>query len=110
MPNQTYYINMTGGGSNWKYAWNAKTEKYDNIAAGLGITATQPDEQGMVFGANNPKPAVIRLNLEDPNTNEAAGSQIVMCSDADFAAVKAGSLNGLTTNGKRITSASAIRG
>ena len=105
-----YYINLNGGGgATFKYAWYAEGAKYDAIAAALGITAAGANETGLVFGANNPKPPVVRLNLEDGG-GLAAGSQTVFVDPANYGAVLGGSLNGQTTNGKTIRSASAIRG
>lgn len=106
---EIYYINLNGGGgSTFKYAWYATTEKYDGIATDAGITKAGANETGLVFGANSPKPPSVRLNLEASGV--AAGSQTIFVDPANYAAVLGGSLNGKQTNNKTIRSASAIRG
>lgn len=102
MARVTYFIPLNVGGSTVKYAWDADDNKYQTIAADLGITAAGPGEPGLVFGANSPKPPKIRINFED------GGSQLVFCDPNQMASVLGGSVSGKTSNGRTISKAGVI--
>lgn len=63
---QIYYIDLGGGLANvgsFKYAWRAKKGAYDDIGSAMGVKAAKDTEKGLIFGANSPKPAKVRINL-----------------------------------------------
>lgn len=62
---QIYYIDLGGGLANigaFKYAWRAKTGSYDDIGKDMGVNTAKDTEKGLIFGANSPKPARVRIN------------------------------------------------
>jgi hypothetical protein len=61
---QVYYINLGGSVGNAgaiRYAWRGKKDSYKNIAAGLGVVLAKDTDKGLMFGANSPKPAMVRI-------------------------------------------------
>lgn len=63
---QIYYIDLGGGLANvgaFKYAWRARKGSYDNVESAMGVKKASDTEKGLIFGANSPKPAKVRINL-----------------------------------------------
>ncbi len=95
-----YYVQT---GQKINLAWRAESNKYSSIAATLGIKKATNSTTGLVFGANQPRLARVRLNFE------GGGSQIVFCAPDKVAdATEGGKLVGKTSNGKKIRSASLV--
>lgn len=62
-----FYVNLGGGLANvgsFRYAWRAKKDAYDNIGAGLGVVKAKDTDKNLIFGANHPKPAKVRINFD----------------------------------------------
>jgi hypothetical protein len=92
---QIYYINMGGTVGNlgaFRYAWRARKDAYDNIGAGLGVVKAKDTDKGLIFGANSPKPARVRLSLAD-------GTSVIRFCEPDKLS---GVLTGGTINGKLV--------
>jgi hypothetical protein len=69
---QIYYINLGGTIGNigaMRYAWRARKNLYKNIAADLGVKEAKDAEEGLMYGANDPRPAVVRIHYTDSNGN-----------------------------------------
>ncbi|TAE54904.1 MAG: hypothetical protein EAZ76_07995 [Nostocales cyanobacterium] len=86
------YIEMKGGGSSFKYAWHAVS--YGSIAAKLGIKVAKPTEQGLVFGANSPKPPEIRISYYKQGNKGDTGSTTRFCALDKLDDVLNGSIRG----------------
>lgn len=97
---QIYYINIGGGiadvGS-FKYAWRSSKDSYKGIADSLGVKEAKDTEQGLIFGANNPRPAEIRISY----THSSGETRTVtrFCEPDKLSSVTTGG----TINGKKIT-------
>lgn len=124
MARKTYYIEISGS----KLAWTAEENKYKNIMGVLGIKVANNSTTGLIFGANRPRMARVRVNFESSggvavggsaNTSgvtasASAGSgrgssQIVFCAlDKVKAATYDNKLKGKLSNGKKIKSASLV--
>ena len=87
-----HYIAMKGGGSNFKYAWHAVS--YGSISNALGIKVASPSEQGLVFGANSPKPPEIRISYFKKGNKGETGSTTRFCALDKLDDVLNGSLRG----------------
>jgi len=124
MARKTYYIEISGS----KLAWTAEENKYKNIMGVLGIKVANNATTGLIFGANRPRMARVRLNFEttagisasgSANANGASASigagygrgssQIVFCAlDKVKQATYDNKLKGKLSNGKKIKSASLV--
>lgn len=60
MASQVYYIKL----KSVKYAFRAPKDAYKGLESGLGVIKAKETEDGLVFGANSPKPARVRINFE----------------------------------------------
>lgn len=66
----TLYINLGSGLGGAiapvKYGWRVTGDTLSgkSIRAALGIKVAKEAEKGIVYGANNPKPARVRINFE----------------------------------------------
>jgi hypothetical protein len=61
---QVYYINLGGSVGNigaMRFAWRGKKNLYKNIADGLGVVLAKDTDTALMFGANNPRPALVRI-------------------------------------------------
>lgn len=114
MARKTYYIEISGS----KLAWDAPEDKYKNIAGVLGIKVANNSTTGLIFGANRPRMARVRLNFDPGLGVTVAGasvgdgcrsSQIVFCAlDKVKEATYDGQLKGKLSNGRKIKSASLV--
>jgi len=66
MASTVYYIKLGQGlGFNdLKYAFRTPKDAYKGINRELGVIKAKEGEKGLVFGANKPKPATVRINFE----------------------------------------------
>lgn len=64
----TYFIKLGSGLGGAvapiKYAFYAPKDAYKGLAKDLGVEKAKQTERGLVFGANQPKPARVRINFE----------------------------------------------
>lgn len=101
-----YYINIGGGVGNvgaFKYAWKAPKDSYDGIAAELGVKKANDNEPGLIYGANSPKPAKVRINYKvGTGANSSTRSVTRFCEPDQVSAV--------TTGGKLNNKKIKIRG
>ena len=96
---QVYYINLGGTVGNagaMRYAWRGKKDAYKNIAAGLGVVLAKDTDKGLMFGANSPKPAQVRIGYTDANGNSK--STVRFCEPDQLNSVTTGG----ALNGKKI--------
>ncbi|MEH2312346.1 MAG: hypothetical protein V7K35_13325 [Nostoc sp.] len=66
-----WYINLGGSVGDigaMRYAWRGKKTSYKNIGDGLGVKQAKDTDTGLMFGANSPKPAKVRISYTDANT------------------------------------------
>jgi hypothetical protein len=59
-----YYINIGGTLGDTgavRYGFRAPTDAYDNIGAELGVVEVKDTDNGILFGANFPKPIKVRI-------------------------------------------------
>lgn len=93
---QVYYINIGGGLANIgavRWAWRGKKNLYKNIDKDLGVVLAKDNDKGLVYGTNNPRPALVRINYTDDTG--AARSTIRFCEPDKLNAVTlGGALNG----------------
>lgn len=68
MASTVYYINLGAGiggaVSPIKYAFRAPKDAYKGLMTAMGVKEAKENEKGLVFGANSPKPARVRINFE----------------------------------------------
>ncbi len=117
----TFYIAMSqsvGKGDNghsqgtgaFKLAWRAPIETYPKeIAAQLGVTAVDEakPEPGLVFGANSPRPARVRINVQ--KSQGQSSSYTLFANPQKIPALINGNvLKGKTFRGGTITTVSLI--
>ncbi len=117
----TFYIAMSqsvGKGDNghsqgtgaFKLAWRAPIDAYPKeIAAQLGITAVDEakPEPGLVFGANSPRPARVRINVQ--KSQGKSSSYTLFANPQKIPALINGNvLKGKTFKGGTITTVSLI--
>lgn len=76
----------------FKYGWNS--ENYGSIARDLGVKVAKPKETDIVYGANNPKPPVIRISFFVRGNNGATRSTTRFCDPKQLGKVILGALNG----------------
>lgn len=96
---QVYYINLGGTVGNAgaiRFAWRGKKDAYKNIADGLGVILAKDTDKGLMFGANSPRPAMVRIGYT--GSDGSSKSAIRFCEPDK--------INGVTTggdlNGKKI--------
>lgn len=109
-----YYIRLGAGLANIgavKYAFRAPENAYKGIEKELGVIKAKEKEPGLVFGANSPRPAKVRINYE------GGGATTRFCDPAKLESVTiGGSLNRKTVNiadrfrNKKISSVTTITG
>jgi hypothetical protein len=90
---QVYYINLggtVGNAGSMKFAWRGKKTAYKNIAGELGVVFATDTEKGLMFGANSPRPALVRIGYIDANGNSKS---VIRYCEPD-------KLNGVNTGGK----------
>jgi hypothetical protein len=61
---QVYFINLGGTVGNvgaMRFAWRGKKDAYKNIASELGVVLAKDTDSGLMFGANSPRPAEVRI-------------------------------------------------
>lgn len=88
MASTTYYIELGAGLGGAmapiKYAFYAPKDAYKGLASAMGVKVAKQDERGLVFGANQPKPARVRINFE------GGGSTTRFCDPGKVEAVTVG--------------------
>lgn len=111
----TYYIRLGSGLGGAiapiKYAFYTSKENYKGLEKALGVVKAKENEKGLVFGANNPKPARVRINFE------GGGSCIRFCDPGKLESVTYGgalnkkkvSIPGLFNN-KKISRVTIVSG
>lgn len=110
-----YYIKLGAGIAGFahpvKYAFRAQSENYKGLEKELGVVKAKENEAGLVFGANSPKPATVRINFE------GGGSCLRFCDPGKLEAVTVGGkLNKKKVqipgvfNDKKISTVTAVRG
>lgn len=88
-----FFISM----GKWKYAWSTRAGAYDGIASSLGVKEVGAGEQDVVYGANFPKPPVVRISyIEGSGANATVRSVTRFCSPDNIKNVLNGSLRGKT--------------
>lgn len=111
----TYYIKLGAGVGGavvpFKYAFRAPENAYKGLESQLGVVRAKEAEGGLVYGANSPKPARIRINFE------GGGSTTRFCDPGKLEGVTiGGKLNRKTVNisdrfrNKKISSVTAVQG
>ncbi|MDZ8136324.1 MAG: hypothetical protein RM049_13610 [Nostoc sp. DedQUE04] len=96
---QVYFINLGGSVGNigaMRFAWRGKKNLYKNIADGLGVVLAKDTDSGLMFGANNPRPAQVRIGYTDANGNSK--STIRFCEPDKIGDVTTGG----KLNGKKV--------
>ncbi|MEH2337096.1 hypothetical protein [Nostoc sp.] len=96
---QVYYINLGGTVANigaMRFAWRGKKNLYKNIAAGLGVVLAKDTDKALMFGANNPRPAEVRIGYTDASGNSK--STVRFCEPDSIASVTTGG----TLNKKKV--------
>jgi len=93
---QIYYINLGGGIADlgaMRYAWRGAKSTYENIAPELGVNVAKDTDDGLIYGANNPRPAEVRIGYTD--STGSARSVVRFCEPDKLGSVTTGgSLNG----------------
>lgn len=91
---QIYWVNLGGGLANAgsvRYAWRGKKNLYKNIAETLGVVLGKDSDEALVFGANSPNPAKVRIYYT--KNDGSAASTIRFCEpDKINAATTGGAL------------------
>lgn len=71
---QVYFIKLGSGLGGAlapvKYAFRAPKDAYKGLEKDLGVEKAKEKESGLVFGANSPKPARVRVNFEGGGSTE----------------------------------------
>lgn len=111
----TYYIKLGAGIGGavapFKYAFRAPKDAYKGLLGELGVVEAKANESGLVFGANSPKPARVRINFE------GGGSTTRFCDPGKLEGVTIGGKLGKKTvnisdrfRNKKISTVTAIQG
>jgi hypothetical protein len=110
-----YYIKLGSGLGGAvapiKYAFRTQDENYKGLEKELGVIKAKESEKGLVFGANYPKPATVRINFE------GGGSTTRFCDPSKLENVTYGgalnkkkvSIPGIFNN-RKISSVTTVRG
>lgn len=98
-----FYTNLGGGVGNAgavRYGWRTGEDKYDDIGTGLGVIKATDTTSGILFGANRPKPATVRINyvLDQSGGDKNTASALRFCEPDKLGNV----LVGAALNGKKI--------
>lgn len=97
---QVYYINLGGTVGNvgaMRFAWRGKKDAYPKaIADVLGVVIAKDTDSGLMFGANSPRPALVRIGYTDGNGNSK--STIRFCEPDKIGDVTTGG----KLNGKKV--------
>ncbi|MBN4004747.1 hypothetical protein [Nostoc sp. LPT] len=97
---QVYYINLGGTVGNagaMRFAWRGNKDAYPKaVADELGVVIAKDTDAGLMFGANSPRPAKVRIGYTDANGNSK--STIRFCEPDKIGAVTTGG----KLNGKKI--------
>lgn len=115
MASTTYYIKVGAGLGGaiapFKYAFRAPDDAYKGLESALGVIKAKEGEGGLVYGANSPKPARVRINFE------GGGSTTRFCDPGKVEKVTiGGALNRKTVNisdrfrNKKISSVTSVQG
>ncbi|MEA5515533.1 hypothetical protein [Nodularia sp. UHCC 0506] len=83
-----------------QYAFRSKKDAYKNIAGDLGLKKAKDTDKGLIFGANSPKPATVRILYTKDGQSRSATR---FCQPDNLNAVTTGGkLNGkkIRVNGK----------
>jgi len=67
-----------------KYAFYAPKDSYKGLANAMNVKKAAQNERGLVFGANQPKPARVRINFE------GGGSTVRFCDPSKVESVTVG--------------------
>jgi hypothetical protein len=107
MATQVFYIDLGGTLANIgaiRYGWRGHENSYDNIGSAMGVNKVTDTTQGIVFGANRPKPIPVRINFRTGNASGLFGSSNATRSVTRWAEPdKIGDLTlGGAINGKKI--------
>ncbi|MCL6750067.1 hypothetical protein KBT16_03375 [Nostoc sp. CCCryo 231-06] len=97
---QVYYINLGGTVGNvgaMRYAWRGKKNSYKDIGAAMGVVSAKDTDSGLMFGANSPRPALVRIGYTDASGNSK--SVVRFCEPDKIGNVTTGG----KINGKKIT-------
>lgn len=113
----TFYINLGSGIGGafapMKYAWRVAGDTLSGkkIREALGIKEAKEGEKGLIFGANSPKPARVRVNFE------GGGSTTTFCDPSKVEGVTiGGALNKKTWDvagkffNRKISSVTSVQG
>jgi hypothetical protein len=100
---KVHFTNLGGGVGNVgavRYGWRATEDTYDDIASGLGVVVASDTDGGILFGANRPKPATVRINyvIDESGGDKKVGSALRFCEPDKLGSV----LVGGALNGKKI--------
>lgn len=96
---QVYYVNLGGGLANAgaiRWAWRGKKDLYKNIAGELGVVLAKDTDQGLMYGTNKPRPAVVRISYVD--ANGSSRSTLRFCEPDKISNVTTGG----KLNGKKV--------
>ncbi|WP_298908759.1 hypothetical protein [uncultured Nostoc sp.] len=89
---QVYYINLGGTVGNvgaMRFAWRGKKDAYPkDVAKELGVVIAKDTDAGLMFGANSPRPAEVRIGYTDGNGNSK--STVRFCEPDKLGAVTTG--------------------
>lgn len=98
-----YFINLGGGQANVgaiRWGFRAPQNVYKNIGGDLGVTeVTDAERSGIVYGANQPRPARVRIAYLDAETgggetNDKVRTVVRFCDPDALGDVLFGSING----------------
>jgi hypothetical protein len=110
-----YYIRLGAGLGGAlapiKYAFRTPKDAYKGIDTQLGVIEAKANEGGLVFGANSPKPARVRINFE------GGGSTTRFCDPGKVESVTVGGKLGKKTvniskrfRNKKISTVTSVQG
>ncbi|NET03080.1 MAG: hypothetical protein F6K61_21545 [Sphaerospermopsis sp. SIO1G1] len=91
---QDHYITVNSKGGSFKYAWRAPKGSYGTLAKDLGVTVAKANEQGLVFGANSPKPVEVVISFYKKGRTGETGSTRRFCDHEKLPSVLTGGLKG----------------
>lgn len=98
---QVYYINLGGTIANagsMRYAWRGRKDAYKKVIADeLGVVIAKDTDSGLMFGAQNPRPAEVRISYT--KANGLSGTVVRFCEPDKLGGVTTGG----KLNGKKIT-------
>ncbi|WP_375502932.1 hypothetical protein [uncultured Nostoc sp.] len=80
-----------------RYAWRGKKTAYKDIGDALGVVFAKDTDTGLMYGANSPRPAEVRIGYTDASGNSK--SVVRFCEPDKIGDVTTGG----KLNGKKIT-------